>query len=182
MTTSRAGVPNVSRSENSDGSSTVRRIRFLAVWTRNCHSIALSEIVFATFHPCASGRASGNRRNARVENPIARCLDVFEQLRRDNAMGFVPVAEMDRLCIVDAVLLGRIPGAMYDARSAMSSVSSSGRYVIDPPPVPVPTARPRDRWRDCGHGSAVFSIATAVRHAQGAGYCLLTWLFECSAV
>jgi hypothetical protein len=125
MTTSRAGVPNVAWAEDSDGSSIVRCILFLAVWARNCHSIALGEIMFAAFHPCASGCTSGNRRNARVENPIARCLDVFEQLRRDDAMGFVPVAEMDRLRVVDADLFGGIPGAMYDASSSMSSVSSS---------------------------------------------------------
>ena len=127
-----------------------------------------SRIVFATFHPRSSGCASGDCHNARVENPIARCLDMFEQRRRDDAMGFVPVAKMDRLGIVDADLLGRVSGAMYDARSAMSSVSSSGGYVIDPPPVP--TARRRDRWRNCGHGTlcsvSVTKVSVCVGHTD----------------
>jgi hypothetical protein len=83
MTAPGTGIPSVVRSENSDGPRLVCRVLFLTMRAGERDGVGLVRVVsvFATFHPRASGRTSGDGCNAGVEDAIACRLDVFEQRR-----------------------------------------------------------------------------------------------------
>jgi hypothetical protein len=104
------GVSCLVRAEDGDGFGVVDGVLLTAMLTRKSDVVALchvvwivcTRLVFAAFHPGASGTTPWDRRLARVKDAIARLLDVFEELRMDAALGSVPVREMDRLRLVNA--------------------------------------------------------------------------------
>jgi hypothetical protein len=116
-----------------------------------CFGFVLTRFVFTTFHPCASGRTSGNCGNTGMEHAIARRLNVLKQHRRDDPVGFVPVGEVNHLRVVDADLFCWYRRSIHDASSSISSVSSSSGEFIGVPPAPTARLAPGNMIPDVSH-------------------------------
>jgi hypothetical protein len=108
--TMRTSVANVARSEDRNREGVVVGEFIVAVIANDGgRGVFVQRVVFATFDPGASCSSPRNGRLTRVEDAITRPLDVVKKFRANAALGFIPVGEVDRLGLVNADLLDRIP-------------------------------------------------------------------------